>query len=152
MEKGLSVSRDDLDEGLGDFLDDSYDYVILNQTLQVITKPDRIIREMLRVGRYGIIGFPNFGHWFLRANLLFGGRMPKSPALPFEWYETPNIRQLTIRDFRDFCRAGGISIVHEEHFIAGRWMNSPLWRPFANMLAVNGMFVLRGNSQGGKRQ
>ena len=70
--------------------------------------------------------------------------MPKSSALPFEWYETPNIHQLTIRDFMDFCRSENISIMHEEYFIAGKWRSSPLWRPFANMLAVNGMFVLRG--------
>ncbi len=143
VERGLSVSQDDLDEGLGDFLDDSYDYVILNQTLQVIKKPEKIIREMLRVGRYGIVGFPNFGHWFLRMSLLFKGRMPKSSALPFEWYNTPNIHQLTIRDFTDFCLSENISIIREEYFIAGKWRNSALWHPFANMLALNGMFVLK---------
>ncbi len=144
VDRGLSVSQDDLDEGLGDFLDDSYDYVILNQTLQVINKPDKIIREMLRVGRFGIVGFPNFGHLLLRMALLFLGKMPKSKALPFEWYTTPNIHQLTIRDFKDFCVSENISIIREEYFIAGKWRNSSLWHPFANMLAVNGMFVLKG--------
>ena len=144
VEQGLSVSQDDLDEGLGDFLDDSYDYVILNQTLQVIKKPDKIIREMLRVGRFGIVGFPNFDHWFLRMNLLFRGKMPKSKALPFEWYNTPNIHQLTIRDFKDFCLSENISIIREEYFIAGKWRKSSLWKHFANMLALNGMFVLKG--------
>ncbi len=143
VEQGLSVSQDDLDEGLGDFLDDSYDYVILNQTLQVIKKPDKIIREMLRVGRFGIVGFPNFGHWFLRMNLLFRGKMPKSKILPFEWYNTPNIHPLTIRDFKDFCLSENISIIREEYFIAGKWRKSSLWKPFANMLALNGMFVLK---------
>ena len=144
VERGLSVSQDDLDEGLGDFLDDSYDYVILNQTLQVIKKPDKIIREMLRVGRFGIVGFPNFGHWFLRMNLLLQGRMPKSSALPFKWYNTPNIHPFTISDFKDFCLSENISIIREEYFIAGKWRKSSLWKPFANMLALNGMFVLKG--------
>ncbi|HUT64022.1 MAG TPA: methionine biosynthesis protein MetW [Anaerolineae bacterium] len=144
VERGLSVSQDDLDEGLEDFLDDSYDYVILNQTLQVIKKPDKIIREMLRVGRYGVIGFPNFGHWFLRLSLIFHGRMPKSSTLPFTWYNTPNIHPLTIRDFKDYCLSEHISIIREEYFIAGKWRNSLLWQPFVNMLALNGMFVLKG--------
>jgi len=144
VERGLSVSQDDLDEGLGDFLDDSYDYVILNQTLQVIIKPDKIIREMLRVGRYGIVGFPNFGHWFLRMSLLFRGKMPKSKVLPFEWYKTPNIHPLTIRDFKDFCLSENISVIREEYFIANKWRNSSLWQPYANILALNGMFVLKG--------
>lgn len=144
VERGLSVSQDDLDEGLGDFLDDSYDYVILNQTLQVINKPDKIIKEMLRVGKFGIVGFPNFGHWFLRMSLLFHGRIPKSKALPFEWYNTPNIHQLTINDFKDYCLSEKISIIREEYFIAGKWRNSSLFHSFANILALNGMFVLKG--------
>ena len=144
MERGLSVTQGNLDDGLGDFLDNSYDYVILNQTLQVIKKPDKVIREMLRVGRFGIVGFPNFGHWFLRMSLLFRGRMPKSSALPFEWYNTPNIHQLTIRDFRNYCQSENISIIREEYFIAGKWRNSSLLRPFSNLFAVNGMFVLNG--------
>ena len=144
MERGLSVTQGNLDDGLGDFLDNSYDYVILNQTLQVIKKPDKVIREMLRVARFGIVGFPNFGHWFLRISLLFQGRMPKSSALPFEWYNTPNIHQLTISDFRNFCRSENISIIREEYYIAGKWRNSSLLQPFSNLLAVNGMFVLNG--------
>ena len=144
MERGLSVTQGNLDDGLGDFLDNSYDYVILNQTLQVIKKPDKVIREMLRVGRFGIVGFPNFGHWFLRMSLLFRGRMPKSSALPFEWYNTPNIHQLTIRDFRNYCRFENISIIREEYFIAGKWRDSSLLHHFSNLFAVNGMFVLNG--------
>ena len=143
--KGLSVCQYDLDRGLPDFPDRSYDYVILNQTLQVIRNPLRIIREMLRVGKFGIVGFPNFGHWRLRAELLFRGRMPKSKALPFEWYETPNIHQLTIVDFRAFCNEEDITIIREEYFMLGKWRQSPLVNPIVNLLAINGMFVLEGS-------
>ena len=147
MEKCLSVCQSDLDNGLYDYPDSSYDYVILNQTLQVIRKPEKVIREMLRVGRYGIVGFPNFAHWQLRSVLLFKGRMPKSPSLPFEWYDTPNIHQLTIKDFRDFCCSRNISIIHEEYLIGGTWRNSKLWRPIANMTALNGMFVITDSTK-----
>jgi len=143
IERGLSVTQSDLDKGLVDYPDNAYDYVILNQTLQVIMKPDHIIREMLRVGKSGIVGFPNFGHWRPRFSLFFDGKMPKIPTLPFEWYNTPNIHLLTIRDFRDFCRRENITIIREEYFIAGSWRHMPFWRPLANLLAVHGMFVIR---------
>ncbi len=84
MSLGLPVYQGDLDDGLADFADDVYDYVILNQTLQVVKHPQIVLREMMRIGRFGIVGFPNFGHWSLRTGLFFGGRAPKSPALPFE--------------------------------------------------------------------
>jgi methionine biosynthesis protein MetW len=142
MERGLSVYQGDLDEGLADFPDDSYDYVILNQTLQVITKPQTVIREMLRIGKYGIVGFPNFGHWRLRLSLLFRGRMPKLRTLPFEWHDTPNIHQLTIKDFKDFCTQEGFTIIREEYFMLGKWRWSPLVNPLANLLALTGMFVI----------
>ncbi|RJQ65459.1 MAG: methyltransferase domain-containing protein, partial [Desulfobacteraceae bacterium] len=89
---GINVYQGDLDEGLADFPDGSYDYVILNQTLQVVKNPLLVLHEMLRIGDFGIVGFPNFAQWGLRRGLFFGGRAPKSPALPFEWFDTPNIR------------------------------------------------------------
>ena len=145
MERGLSVYQGDLDEGLTDFPDASFDYVILNQTLQVITKPRKVIREMLRIGEYGIVGFPNFGNWNLRLSLLLHGRMPKSETLPFEWYDTPNIHPLTILDFREFCTIEGIRIIREEYFIFGKWRYSSVINPLANVLALNGMFVITRN-------
>lgn len=141
--QGLSVCQADLNQGLGDYPDASYDYVILNQTLQVVGNPELVLREMLRVGHYGIVGFPNFGHWLIRAKLLAGGRMPKTSMLPFEWYDTPNIHSLTIADFRDFCSWESIEIAHEEYLICCRWMGSAAVRPLANLLALNGMFVIR---------
>ena len=143
IEQGLSVCIGDIDKGLTDYPNKSYDFVVLNQTLQVIKKPDTVIREMLRVGKHAIVGFPNFGHWALRLKLLITGKMPKSKSLPFRWYNTPNIHQLTIRDFRDFSEMLGAEIIREEYFIFGKWRYSKLIEPFANMFGVTGMFVLR---------
>ncbi len=144
IERGLSVHHADLDEGLADYPDKSYDYVILNQTLQVIKKPETVLSEMLRVGKYAIVGFPNFGNCKLRLRLLFNGRMPKSKAMPFEWYNTPNIHPLTVLDFKEYCQSEKISIIREEYLMLGKWRDSPLVRPLANLLAITGMFVLKG--------
>jgi len=112
--KGLfSVHHGDLDVGLAEYGDESMDYVILTNTIQVLHRPLLLIREMARVGKRCIITFPNFGHWPLRAQLFFRGRLPKSRRLPYEWYDTPNIRLLTIRDFRAFCREAGLRVLQE---------------------------------------
>ena len=103
----------------------------LNQTLQVVKNPQIVIREMMRIGRFGIVGFPNFGYWALRAGIFFGGRAPKSPALPFEWYNTPNIHVCTVRDFEALCRERGIRILardvvgntEREPLLANAWPN-----------------------------
>jgi methionine biosynthesis protein MetW len=139
---GLDVFQGDLDEGLADFPDDAYDCVILNQTLQVVKNPLLVLNEMLRIGHYGIVGFPNFAQWQLRRGIFFGGRAPKSPALPFEWYDTPNIRVLSIKDFFDYCRIHQIRIIHRRHLIGGRWVRSPLWAPVVNLLAHIGLYVI----------
>ena len=149
---GLSVYMGDLDEGLSDYPDNLYDYVILNQTLQVIKKPEIVLQEMLRVGKYAIVGFPNFGYWSLRLNFLFDGRLPKSKALPFEWYNTPNIHPLTILDFKKYCQSEKITIIREKYLIFGKWRHSPLVNPLANLFAVTGMFVLKGRDKSKKKQ
>jgi methionine biosynthesis protein MetW len=110
VSRGLAVDHADLDQGLGDYPDDSFDYVILSQTLQTVRKPDLVLKEMLRVGRTGIVSFPNFGYWRVRAALLLTGRMPKTDYLPYEWYDTPNIHLLTVKDFRVHCAEQGIRI------------------------------------------
>jgi len=145
MSLGLPVYQGDLDDGLADFADNAYDYVILNQTLQVVKHPQVVLREMMRIGRYGIVGFPNFGHWSLRTGLFFGGRAPKSPALPFEWYNTPNIRVLTIRDFRAFCREENLRIVSEHVLILNQWRRHLPARLSANLMAHIGIFVVTRN-------
>jgi methionine biosynthesis protein MetW len=139
---GLNVYQGDLDEGLADFPDRSYDYVILNQTLQVVKNPLLVLNEMLRIGRYGIVGFPNFAQWRLRCGLFLGGRAPKSPALPFEWYDTPNIRVLSIKDFFDYCRGQKITIVQERYLIGGRWIRKAFFPSLANLLTHIGLFVI----------
>ncbi|MBT8341767.1 MAG: methionine biosynthesis protein MetW [Desulfatitalea sp.] len=138
---GFNVYQGDLDAGLADFSNRAYDYVICNQTLQVVKDPQLVLNEVLRIGRYGIVGFPNFAQWQLRRGLFFGGRAPKSPALPFEWYDTPNIRVLSIRDFFDYCRQRNIRIVEERYLIAGRWMKRHPMR-MANVLSHIGLFVI----------
>jgi methionine biosynthesis protein MetW len=139
---GLNVYQGDLDEGLSDFPDASYDFVILNQTLQVVKNPPLVIDEMLRIGRYGIVGFPNFAQWRLRKGLFFSGRAPKSPALPFEWYDTPNIRVLSIKDFFDYCRRRAITIVEQRYLLGRRWMRRAPIFGLANMMAQVGLFVI----------
>ena len=97
--KGLSVIQGDADTDLSDYPDDAFDYVILSQTLQATRHPRRVLENMLRIGRYGVVSFPNFGHWRVRAHVAFRGRMPVTGVLREQWYETPNIHLCTIRDF-----------------------------------------------------
>lgn len=111
VKNGINVIQTDLDQGLQDFDEDSFDYVMMTQTLQAMHYPDRLLEEMLRVGRQGIVTFPNFGHWRLRYHLALRGRMPMSRALPHSWYDTPNIHLCTINDFEQLCRDRGIRIL-----------------------------------------
>lgn len=108
--RGVDVIHQDLDAGLDNFDDQSFDTVIMTQSLQQTTAPDRIVEEMLRIGRQAVVTFPNFGHWTTRTYLGFRGRMPVSEALPYAWYETPNIHFFTFRDFEMLCRERGIKI------------------------------------------
>jgi len=111
--RGLSVFHGDLDEGLADYEDGSFDVVILSFSLQQLRRPRFVVREMVRVGRLALVSFPNFAHWRVRGQLLVTGRMPVSKELPYEWYDTPNIHLCTIRDFRDLCRREGLAIERE---------------------------------------
>jgi methionine biosynthesis protein MetW len=111
IEAGINVIHRDLDEGLSDFADHSFDYVIVTQTLQAIRYPDRLLKEMLRIGHEGIVTFPNFGHWRCRLQLLMEGRMPIPQALPHEWYESESIHLCTLRDFEMLCEKSAIEIL-----------------------------------------
>jgi methionine biosynthesis protein MetW len=108
--KGLTVMQGDIDKGLRDYPDNSFDYVVLNQTLQAVKFPDVVLSEILRVGKKGIVGFPNFAYWKMRFYLFTYGRMPKTEFLPFEWYDTPNIHFCSIVDFREYCAKNGVRI------------------------------------------
>jgi methionine biosynthesis protein MetW len=109
LEAGVNVIESDLDDGLRDFKDGSFDYVVMTQALQAMQRPDHVVSEILRVGRTGIVTFPNFGHWRVRLALA-RGRMPTTPALPDEWYSTANIHLCTVADFEDLCDERGWSI------------------------------------------
>src|SRR5213083_1142114 len=108
--KGLAVIQGDADTDLVDYPDDSFDYVILSQTLQATRHPRRVLEHMLRISRCAIVSFPNFGHWGIRLRILLGGRMPRTDNLPYSWYDTPNIHFCTIKDFRDLCTAIGVKM------------------------------------------
>lgn len=107
---GVNVIQNDLDSGLSDFEDSSFDFVILSQTLQATRHTEALIQEMLRVGREGIVSFPNFGYWKNRLNILFGN-MPVSRELPYQWYDTPNVHLCTLHDFESFCSEHRVAIL-----------------------------------------
>ena len=143
--KGLSVLQGDINTEVLDFPDKAFDYIILSQTLQQVFEPDQLIRSMLRIGHYGIVSFPNFSHWQVRLQLLTGGFAPVTPQLPYQWYDTPNIRVITLKDFKRFSREVGFQIVkavavntqnQEKH---GRMI-----RFLPNSRASYGIFLIRG--------
>lgn len=108
---GVNVIHMDLNEGLSEFDEDSFDYVVLSLTLQAMRRPDLLLQEMMRVGSEGIVTFPNFGNWKSRLQLAFGGKMPVTKSMPNEWYNTPNIHLCTIKDFENLCRNFGFEIL-----------------------------------------
>lgn len=113
IRRGVPVYHGDMLEGMTHYRDDSFDVVILSQTLQQTADPLAVIEEMLRVGRRAIISFPNFGHWRLRLQLLLQGRMPRSELLPYPWFNTPNVHLCTVTDFRELCAGQNLRVVHE---------------------------------------
>lgn len=141
LEKGLSVFQGDIDEGLHEYPDKSYDYVVLNQTLQSTEKPDYVMEEMLRVGKKIVVSFPNFAYWRVRFYLMFHGKMPKSNILPFEWYDTPNIHLLTIRDFYDFARKHGFTIEEKICMRKAKVRSSFIHKMFDNLFTEEVIFL-----------
>jgi len=113
IEKGLTVLQGDINEEVLDYPDDAFDYVILSQTLQQIYEPGELVRSMLRIGKRGVVSFPNFSHWRVRVQLLTTGRAPITKQLPYDWHDTPNIRVIALKDFRRFSRETGFSILRE---------------------------------------
>lgn len=141
MERGLSVIQADIDKGLKQFGDKTFDFAILNQTLQSTEHPDFVLDEMLRVSKKAIVAFPNFAYWRVRFYLFFIGKMPKSKALPYEWYNTPNIHLHTIEDFFEFCKSRGITII-ESVYLAKNRARKRISKPFANFFSEEAIFVL----------
>ena len=110
---GLPVMHGDADHDLAQYPDGAFDYVVLSRTLQAVERPREVLRQMLRIGKHALVSFPNFGHWKLRWQLLWTGRMPMTSVWGRPWHETPNIHHTTLKDFRDFVVANGGSIVQE---------------------------------------
>ena len=138
---GLSVFQQDIDTGLSEFGDNSFDYVILNQTLQQVKKPDYALKEALRVGKKTIVGIPNFAYYIARASIAFKGHVPVTPSLPYQWYDTPNLHFLSIADFKDYCKNKTIAV--ERTFFAAR--NRPV-KFLPNLLAEYGYFLISQHS------
>jgi len=140
--KGLSVIQGDIDKGLDEFQDKTYDYAILNQTLQSTKYPEMIIDEMLRVANRCIVSFPNFAYWRVRFYLFFKGKMPKSKQLPYEWYDTPNIHLLTISDFFEFCKKRNIKIEKSVYVNRNKSRSGFLIKHIANFFSQEVVFVI----------
>lgn len=140
--KGLSVIQGNAEEELSHFPDNSFDYVILSQTLQAMNRPDLILEELLRVGKRAVVSFPNFGNWRVRLHLMLKGRMPVTKSLDYPWYRSPNIHFCTIRDFVDLCNELGIKIEKgmAVNSAGGRMgFNSLL---FSNFLGTQGLYII----------
>jgi methionine biosynthesis protein MetW len=141
--RGLSVVQGDADSDLKDYPDASFDYVILSKTIQTVRHPRAVLKELMRIGERAIISFPNFGHWSVRAQLLFGGRMPNTASLPSRWCDTENLHLCTVRDFAELARELRVKIERAVP-IAGGHTGAPfastVWQ--ANWFAEEAVFLL----------
>jgi methionine biosynthesis protein MetW len=137
VEKGLSVFHGDIDTGLAEYEDKSFDYVILNQSFQQVKKPEVVLEEALRVGKRVIVGFPNFAYFTARYHLALRGRAPITRSLPYEWYDTPNIHFLSIADFINYCRRRQVKIIKAYYVNKDKQV-----RIFPNLRALVGLFLI----------
>ncbi len=142
VEKGVYCYQADIDEGLSDYRDNSFDYVIVNQTIQNTKRPDYVIKEVLRIGKKAIISFPNFGYYRTRLYLMFRGKMPVNKLLPYQWYDSPNIHLLTIEDMNRMSHDFSFRIISEKHFSISGVDKSKVINIASNLLAQYGFFVI----------
>lgn len=141
--RGLSVLQGDLKEEVNDYPDGYFDVVILSQTLQQVYQPDLLLKSLARIGKQVIVSFPNFCHFSIRMQLLFKGQAPKSDQLPFTWYDTPNIRIITLADFRNFSKEVGYTIVKECAINThDQDRGGKIVRLFSNLRATYGVFLI----------
>ena len=142
--RGLAVVQGDADTDLADYPGQVFDFAILSQTIQATEKPALVLENLLRIGRQTAISLPNFGHWRVRLSLLFGGRMPRTRALDYHWYDTPNIHLCTVADFVDLARRNGAvidrALALKGEIVAGE-MRPDAWGP--NLFAQGAIFLLR---------
>jgi methionine biosynthesis protein MetW len=137
--KGMPVIQSDLDRGLKEIPERSFDYAVLSQTLQQVRHPQELLREMLRIARRAVILVPNYGHWWVRVQILLHGRAPVTGSLPYDWYNTPNLHFLSMVDFRELCEQMEFRIVVEIPIIRGEAARGA-WS--ANVRADNALYVL----------
>lgn len=143
IERGLPILRGDISEETQDYADDTFDYVFLSLTLQQVYNPKNVIKEMLRIGKKGIVSFPCFNHVSIKLQLLFTSKAPVTKELPYEWYDTPNIRVVTLKDFQIFCAKHKIKILKELAISSHhRATTGKIVRFFPNWRARYGIFLL----------
>ena len=141
--KGFSVVQGNAEKDLSQYANQSFDYVILSQTLQAMVRPKEVLLELLRIGSKAIVSFPNFGHWKIRLQLLLTGKMPVTESLPYAWYDTPNIHFFTIKDFQNLCI--DLNIVIEKSIglsTKGKQFDIPLGISGANLFTHEAIFLL----------
>ena len=139
ISKGMPVIQTDLDHGLMEIPERSFDFAVLSQTLQQVRHPQELLGEMLRIARRAVILVPNYGHWWIRLQILLHGRAPVTGTLPYDWYNTPNLHFLSMIDFRELCERMQFKIVHEIPIIRGQ-SAAGAWG--ANVRADNALYVL----------
>ncbi len=144
--KGLSVFHGDIDSGLSEYNDNSFDYVILSQSFQQVQKPDVVLKESLRVGKEVIVSFPNFAHYSARLQIAFRGKTPITPSLPYEWYNTPNLHFLSISDFFEYCGKRNIKVKKSAFVGKNRRV-----KMIPNLFALIGIFLITESDTGGQK-
>lgn len=145
IEKGISVLQGDINEEIRDYPDNSFDYAICSQTLQQVYEPAALIQEMLRVAKMGVVSFPNFGHYKVRAQLCFAGRAPVTRELPYSWHDTPNIRVLSLSDFERFSRQVGFRVLKRAAIHTKNNQQQGRYISFLpNLFASYGIFLIGG--------
>ncbi len=148
IERGLSVLQGDIKEEVADYPDDAFDVVILSQTLQQVYQPDVLLKSLSRIGKQVIVSFPNFSHYRIRFQLFFYGQAPKSRQLPFSWYDTPNIRVITLADFRKFAKEVGYTIVKECAINThDQEKSGNIVSLFSNLRATYGIFLIENKKR-----
>ena len=141
IKSGLNVIQQNIDEGLDNFADKSFDMVIMSQTIQVLKDPKKALLEITRIGKECIVTIPNFGHLTTRFKLLIGGKMPVTGTLPSQWYDTENIHLCTIKDFEDLCKNCGINIL-EKSFLNGSGHENLSTKNFPNLFAASAIYKI----------
>ncbi|MCF7871049.1 MAG: methionine biosynthesis protein MetW [Candidatus Omnitrophica bacterium] len=138
VEKGLSVFHGNIETGLSGYPDNAFDYVILNQSMQEVKNPERVLEESLRIGKKVIVGFPNFAYFTARVRIFFKGQVPITSSLPYQWYSTPNLHFLSISDFDNFCKRKKIKVLSKYHL----WKNY-LIKLCPNLCALNAIYLIK---------